>query len=384
MQNILLCGQTVSETDRRWQYHRREDLLQRRAGGGHAQERHALLAVGGSSAPCAALQGCFAGSTSLTANADGTWNSTLKYTAFGELRSAEGTTPTKYQYTGQLSQMDEIGLYYYVARFYDPVISHFAQADTLIPEPGMSVAYDRYAYVQWNPIRYIDPGGHYIFEGGWQEPRNHSYPTGSYTYGETYFYSPLSAEKIWGIKVSMRVSQATANDPSGTGKIIGVVAMMAPMAIQASIANQPMPYNSASEKLPKRLSNDVEPQVNTGTSYSSQNAKVASKLPVRIDGKGKTTGILDTDGQQYMLVSGRNGPASHIPSGTSGFDIVTRTHVEGHAAAIMQQNNYTYGTLCINNIPCPSCDANLTRMLPPNAILRIIAPGGFDKFFKGN
>ena len=45
--------------------------------------------------------------------------------------------------SGQLSQMDEIGLYYYVARFYDPYLNHFIQADTIVPQPGMSVAYDR-------------------------------------------------------------------------------------------------------------------------------------------------------------------------------------------------------------------------------------------------
>ena len=60
--------------------------------------------------------------------------------------------------------MDEIGLYYYVARFYDPVIAHFTQADSIVPQPGMSVAYDRYAYGLNNPSRYTDPTGHYVCE----------------------------------------------------------------------------------------------------------------------------------------------------------------------------------------------------------------------------
>ncbi len=77
----------------------------------------------------------------------------------------QGITPTKYRYreasckgTGQLAQA-ELGLDYYVARWYDPVTSHFTSADTIIPEPGRSQSWDRYAYVQNNPIIYSDPTG---------------------------------------------------------------------------------------------------------------------------------------------------------------------------------------------------------------------------------
>ena len=57
------------------------------------------------------------GSASVTANADGSWNSELKYTAFGEVRDSSGLTPTEYRYTGQLAAA-EMGLYFYVARWY--------------------------------------------------------------------------------------------------------------------------------------------------------------------------------------------------------------------------------------------------------------------------
>jgi hypothetical protein len=56
------------------------------------------------------------GSTSLTVDASGTLLSSLKYTAFGELRS--GTAATDYLYTGQ-RQEAEIGLYFYMSRFFD-------------------------------------------------------------------------------------------------------------------------------------------------------------------------------------------------------------------------------------------------------------------------
>jgi RHS repeat-associated protein len=103
------------------------------------------------------------GSTSTTANQDGSLKSIIQYTAFGEIRLTQGITQTKYRYTGQLAQA-ELGLDYYVARWYDPYLNHFTQADTLIPEPGKASAFDRYAYVNNNPLKYSDPSGHDAWE----------------------------------------------------------------------------------------------------------------------------------------------------------------------------------------------------------------------------
>ncbi len=82
---------------------------------------------------------------------------------WGEDRYKEGAGLTDNRYTGQLEQA-ELGLYYYVARWYDPAIAHFAQADTIVPSPGKPVAWDRYGYVAYNPIRYMDPSGHRFCE----------------------------------------------------------------------------------------------------------------------------------------------------------------------------------------------------------------------------
>jgi RHS repeat-associated protein len=75
------------------------------------------------------------------------------------MRYAYGTTVTDKLYTGQ-QQETEIGLSYYIARFYDPVIAHFIQPDSLIPQASASASYDRYAYVNGNPINFNDPSGH--------------------------------------------------------------------------------------------------------------------------------------------------------------------------------------------------------------------------------
>jgi RHS repeat-associated protein len=52
------------------------------------------------------------------------------------VRHADGTTVTDKLYTGQQQEV-EIGLSYYIARFYDPVIAHFIQADSVIPHSAL-------------------------------------------------------------------------------------------------------------------------------------------------------------------------------------------------------------------------------------------------------
>ena len=53
-----------------------------------------------------------------------------------------------------------LGLYDYNARYYDPHIGRFISADTLVPDPAAPQAFNRYAYVLGNPLRYSDPTGH--------------------------------------------------------------------------------------------------------------------------------------------------------------------------------------------------------------------------------
>ena len=103
------------------------------------------------------------GSTSVTANASGSLYGRLLYKAWGEQRWSSGTTPTTYRYTGQRRE-SSLGLYYYGARWYDPNLSRWLQPDTIIPGPYNPQDWDRYGYCRNNPIRYIDPTGHYTEE----------------------------------------------------------------------------------------------------------------------------------------------------------------------------------------------------------------------------
>jgi RHS repeat-associated protein len=114
------------------------------------------------------LQGDHLGSTSITANADGSFYGSLRYKPWGEVRYANGTTPTAFRFTGQRQEQSlggAEGLYYYGARWYDPALGRFAQADSIIPEASQGTqAWDRYAGMNNNPVRYRDPSGHFSSE----------------------------------------------------------------------------------------------------------------------------------------------------------------------------------------------------------------------------
>jgi RHS repeat-associated protein len=109
------------------------------------------------------LYGDHLGSTNKVANPDGTLytGGEQRYKPWGEQRYPAGasTLPTTFQFTGQRVESG-LSLYYYGARWYDPYLARFVQADTIVPNPGQPMSWDRYMYVLGNPLRYNDPTGH--------------------------------------------------------------------------------------------------------------------------------------------------------------------------------------------------------------------------------
>ncbi|MBI3151966.1 MAG: RHS repeat-associated core domain-containing protein [Chloroflexi bacterium] len=103
------------------------------------------------------LLGDHLGSTSLTTDASGNFVSELRYKPWGETRYSSGTTATSYRYTGQREEVS-FGLYFYNARWMDPALGRFVQADSIVP--GGVQGLDRYAYVNNSPLVYVDPSGH--------------------------------------------------------------------------------------------------------------------------------------------------------------------------------------------------------------------------------
>ena len=59
---------------------------------------------------------------------------------------------------------DDFGLMFYNARFYSPSLGKFIQPDSIVPDPGRAIGFNRYSYVNNNPVNFTDPSGH-IMEG---------------------------------------------------------------------------------------------------------------------------------------------------------------------------------------------------------------------------
>ena len=98
------------------------------------------------------------GSTSVVTDANGTVEQDVAYFPYGSTRNNTGTADVAYKYTGK-EQDASTGLYFYEARYYDPVLGRFISPDPLVPDPGTPQDFNRYAYVRNNPLRYVDPNG---------------------------------------------------------------------------------------------------------------------------------------------------------------------------------------------------------------------------------
>jgi len=112
------------------------------------------------------LYGDQLGSVSAVADGSGTLISRSLYEPWGTTRHTQGTSPTDYAYTGQMQVGDT---YFYNAywpqvpetkwRGYDPQLGRFMQADTIVPPQQGTQGFDRYAYINNNPVNGTDPTG---------------------------------------------------------------------------------------------------------------------------------------------------------------------------------------------------------------------------------
>jgi RHS repeat-associated protein len=103
------------------------------------------------------------GSSSVTTDANGAKTASALYKAFGETRYTLGTLGTDYKFTGQREEAS-LGIYFFVARWFDHSLGRFLSPDTIVPTSTQGTqAWDRYAFVNNNPVRYNDPTGHFAF-----------------------------------------------------------------------------------------------------------------------------------------------------------------------------------------------------------------------------
>ena len=104
--------------------------------------------------------------TSLT-NAAGAVVQTYTYGSFGSIVSINGSLTNPFLYTGR--EFDsESSLYYYRARYFDPITGRFLSEDPISFRGGNNF----FEYAKNNPIRFSDPTGLS------PEPQQPGYPTG--------------------------------------------------------------------------------------------------------------------------------------------------------------------------------------------------------------
>jgi RHS repeat-associated protein len=107
------------------------------------------------------LLGDHIGSSSVTTDANGVKTASALYKAFGETRFSAGNLGTDYKFTGQREEAS-LGIYYFNARWMDPSLGRFTSPDSIVPTSTQGTqAWDRYAFVNNNPVRYNDPTGHW-------------------------------------------------------------------------------------------------------------------------------------------------------------------------------------------------------------------------------
>lgn len=103
------------------------------------------------------VHGDHLGSTAIIANTQGQVLGKQAYYPFGTTRYQKldaGYQMPERQYTGQVSDGDETGLYYYNARYYNPGLGKFGQPDPI----GQRA--NGYEYVDNNPMMNTDPSGY--------------------------------------------------------------------------------------------------------------------------------------------------------------------------------------------------------------------------------
>ncbi|WP_390587592.1 RHS repeat-associated core domain-containing protein, partial [Paenibacillus illinoisensis] len=100
------------------------------------------------------------GSTTLLTDEQNRVTDRYTYGLYGELEQREGVTPQPFAYNGRDGVMTDVnGLYYMRARYYDPKLKRFLNRDVIRGDIQDGQTFNRYAYVNGNPVSYIDPLG---------------------------------------------------------------------------------------------------------------------------------------------------------------------------------------------------------------------------------
>jgi RHS repeat-associated protein len=113
------------------------------------------------------------------------------------------------QYTGR--ENDNNGLYFYRARYYDPILKRFISEDPI----GLAGGINSHAYVEGNPISYIDPDGLSKNRGGGRNGEGITPYGPGYSNGQ--YYPPLGGNNGPNTREIRRSDGSLPNGPPTMG-----------------------------------------------------------------------------------------------------------------------------------------------------------------------
>ena len=75
-------------------------------------------------------------------------------------RKSPGSQPPTDKLFTEQQRETQNGIYHYNARLYNADIGRMSQADSTVPERLNPASYNRYSYLENNPVVHTDPTGH--------------------------------------------------------------------------------------------------------------------------------------------------------------------------------------------------------------------------------
>lgn len=204
------------------------------------------------------------GSTVAATNEDGDIEWSQSYKPYGSRLDIGDTSETPKTYTGHVEDA-ESGLIYMQARYYNPTFGRFMATDPVRFKEENLHSFNRYAYANNSPYKYIDPDGRWVEDVVLGGP---SLLIGAYTLGKNLFSGNWSEAAVdaGGIGVDIAAC-VTPGVPGGAAYIIKAERELAEMAFKEAAkrsfwkitkeGTERVVYHSKFKKIYKSKSDDL-------------------------------------------------------------------------------------------------------------------------------
>lgn len=103
-----------------------------------------------------------------------------------------------------------------VARYHDPGLRRFISADTIVPDPNNPQSLNRYSYCLNNPLKYVDPTGHFVSQDD------------VISYSANNWNNPNAPLTIKGRAIGFVRAAASVLSPGGATQFVGQLASLLP------------------------------------------------------------------------------------------------------------------------------------------------------------